>query len=58
MCSAKNSVDDVEVSALKACHHLCQEIGPFLREVLPADDADGVTKLQKKESCQQLYNAQ
>lgn len=50
MSSAKNTVDDVEVSALKACHHLCEEIGPFLREVLPADDADRITKLPRKES--------
>lgn len=44
---AKNSVDDVEVSALKAVHHLSQEIRPFLRKVLSPDDADCITQLQK-----------
>ena len=45
VCGSEHSVNDVEVSALEAGHHLCQEVRPFLREVLSTDDADGITQL-------------
>lgn len=48
MCRAKNSIDDVEVPALKPIYHLGQEIRPFLREILSPEDADRITQLQRE----------
>lgn len=47
VCGSQHAVDDVEVSAPEARHHLRQQVGPLLREVLSADDADGVAQLQE-----------
>lgn len=45
MCSAKYSIDDVEVSTSEAGHHLCEKVRPLLREVFPSYDADSITQL-------------
>ena len=42
---AEDAVDDVEVSATELCHHLLDEVGPLVWEVLTANDTDGVTQL-------------
>lgn len=49
MCGSENAVDDVEVSALEAVHHLSQQVWPFLRKVLSADYADGITQLHNRD---------
>lgn len=41
--STQDPVDDVEISALEAIHHLCQQVWPFLREVFPPNNTDGIT---------------
>lgn len=45
VCGPKHSVDDVEVSTPKARHHFSQEVGPFLGEVFPSYDTDGIAQL-------------
>ena len=42
---AQDAVDDVEVSTTELGDHLLDEVRPLVWEVLPANDADGVTQL-------------
>lgn len=46
VCSPEYSVDDVKISTPKARHHFSQEVGPFLREIFPSYDTDGITQLK------------
>lgn len=40
---AQNPIDDVEIPALEAIHHFCQQVWPLLREVFPPNNTDGIT---------------
>lgn len=56
--SAQDPVDDVEIPALEAIHHLCQQVWPLLGEVLPPNDTDGITQLQRKQNCPRQNSTQ
>ncbi len=47
VCCTKHSIDDVKVPTSKAGHHLFKQVRPFLREIFPSYDTDGITQLWK-----------
>ena len=43
MCCTKDSVNNMEISTLKAIHHFRQQVRPFLREIFSANNANSIT---------------
>lgn len=48
MCCTKDSINNMEISTLKAIHHFCQQVRPFLREIFSTYDANSITQLEKE----------
>ncbi len=45
MCSPKNTIYNMKVTAVKLADHLFQEIWPLLWEIFSSNNTDSITKL-------------